>query len=307
MNGKWIIHVLSAPAVLFFGNAAIAQQYAPATPPVVVVPCDPGVAPCDPCDVPCPPYLQSQPMVFDSAPVVMPVMPPPTVVYPAQGGVLPAPNAAPQPAVAVPTGPLGSIAPGGSVSPQFGLPAAPEAVGGLANPMSLPVVNDELAWDQITDVVDDYFTISSQQRARRNSDGWAEGRIETAPQGGATVLEPQRHDSVGTFNRWESTFQTIRRRAMVRVVPDAVGYSVEVVVEKELEDLPYPEHATARVAAFNYANSLPNRRAEPVSRTRSSPRWISLGRDAALEQRMLAEIHARLAGVTSASRPTMMP
>ncbi len=300
MSDCRIIHVFVALAVLLVvQQAATAQQFVPTAPPVVVVPCEPTVVtgdPCNPCDMPCPPYLQSQPVVIDSAPVVMPVMPPPTVVYPSPTG---APPAAP------PSGPLSGIAPGGSVSPQFGLPAGPQVAGGLANPMSVPVVNDEWTWDQITDVVDDYFTIASQQRARRSGEAWTEGRIETAPQGGATVLEPHRHDSVGTFNRWESTFQTIRRRATVRVVPDMTGYSIEVVVEKELEDLPHPEHATAGAATFGRPGSLPSRRTQTVSRTRSSPRWISLGRDPPLEQRMLAEIHSRLAGATTGSRSLM--
>jgi hypothetical protein len=275
----------------------MAQQVAPVAQPIVVVPCPPEAAPTGPCDVPCPPYIQSPPMVIESAPMVMPVLPPPTIVYP-QPGV---------PAVAPPgsIGPLEAVAPGGTVSPQFGLPTGPEAAGGLANPMSVPVVNDEWAWDQIADVVGEYFTIASQQQARR-SEAWVEGRIETAPQGGATVLEPQRHDSVGLFNRWESTFQTIRRRAVVRVVPDTVGYSIEVIVEKELEDLPHPEHATA--AAVTFEGSLPDRHINQVNHTRSSPCWISLGRDPPLEQRILADIHARLAGMTSSAVSTpLMP
>jgi hypothetical protein len=82
-------------------------------------------------------------------------------------------------------------------------------------------------------------------------------------------------------------------------MPDAAGYSVAITVEKELEDLPRPERATAGAAAFRNDGSLPSARAEQVSHTRSSPRWIPLGRDPALEQRMLAEIHARLAGVAT--------
>jgi hypothetical protein len=124
-----------------------------------------------------------------------------------------------------------------------------------------------------------------------------EGRIDTVPQVGATWLEPHRRDSVGSFNRWESTFQTIRRRAIVRVIPDATGYLVEVIVEKELEDLPKPEHATAGAATFRNDGSLPSRRLEQVGRTHASPCWIQLGRDPPLEQRILADIHARLSGV----------
>jgi hypothetical protein len=181
------------------------------------------------------------------------------------------------------------------------LPQPSLAAPGLANPIPVPVIDEELAWDQIVDVVSDYFAVSREQRARRGGEVWSEGRIETAYQSGATWLEPHRGDSVGTFNRWESTFQTIRRRAIVRVVPDAAGYLVEVIVEKELEDLPNPEKATAGAAIFRNDGSLPSRRLEEVSRLRSSPRWLQLGRDPALEQRMLAEIHARLSGVVSGS------
>jgi hypothetical protein len=183
------------------------------------------------------------------------------------------------------------------VSPQFGLPAGPEAALGQGNPIVVPAGDEELIWDQIADVVSDYFPIAREQRARRGSDGFVEGRIETVPQIGATWLEPHRRDSVGNFNRWESTFQTIRRRAVVRVIPDAAGYLVEVVVEKELEDLPKPEHATAGAATFRNDGSLPSRRLERSSQMPVSPCWISLGRDPPLEQRMLADIHARLSGV----------
>jgi hypothetical protein len=202
----------------------------------------------------------------------------------------PATGAMPQPPI---------IVPGGAISPQFGLPPGPEFTTGPANPISVPVADEQFAWDQIADVVSDYFTIAREQRARRSGDAVMEGYIETAPQDGATWLEPHRRDSVGSFNRWESTFQTIRRRAVIRVVPDVAGYLVEVIVEKELEDLPTPEHATAGAATFRNDGSLPSRRLEQVSRTRTSPRWIPLGRDPPLEQRMLAEIHARLCGAST--------
>jgi len=195
---------------------------------------------------------------------------------------------------AAPAGPLEDIAPGGTMSPWMGLPSGPEAIVGVPNPLAVPVADEEFTWDQIADVVSDYFTISSEQRVRRLGSVWTEGRIETAPLSGATVLEPHRGDSVGMFNRWESTFQTIRRWAVVRVVPDSSGYLVDVEVHKELEDMPRPELATAAVATFRNDGSLPSRRLEQVSHTRSAPRWIPLGRDPALEQRMLADIQVRL-------------
>jgi hypothetical protein len=185
------------------------------------------------------------------------------------------------------------------VSPQFGLPPGPDVAQGLPTAIVVPVTDDDYAWDAIADVVSDYFPITIEQRARRGPDVWSEGRIETAYQSGATILEPHRHDSVGWFNLWESTFQTIRRRAIVHVVPQGTGYLVEVEVQKELEDLPRPERSTAGAATFSGDNSLSSYRIAKVSHTRPSSCWICLGRDPALEQRMLAEIHARLAGATT--------
>jgi hypothetical protein len=263
------------------------------------------------CSQPKPVLIEPQgTWVQPAAPVEMvPIMPLPESAGPRPGALLGpmfgAPGMAPPPAEA--SSPLANIAPGGAISPQFGLPAGPEPVPGIANPIFVPATDDQLAWEQIADVVSDYFTIAREQQVRRSGEAWSEGRIETAYQGGASWLEPLRKDSVGAFNRWESTFQTIRRSAVVRVIPDANGYLVEVVVEKELEDLPRPERASASVAAFPNDTSLPTARAGDVSRTLSSPRWLPLGRDPALEARLLAEIHARLSGVTTTSSPAIWP
>jgi hypothetical protein len=240
-----------------------------------------------------PPYHQPAPIMVSPGPQAVPVFPP-------QSTVVPLPSHAPGTVFGPPVGQPIPASPGATVvAPAMpeALPPPPISAPGLANPIAVPVVDEELAWDQIVDVVSDYFTVSREQRAARSGEVWSEGRIETAYQPGATWLEPHRGDSVGSFNRWESTFQTIRRRAVVRVVPDAAGYLVEVVVEKELEDLPNPEKATAGASVFRNDGSLPSRRLEEVSRMRSSPRWLQLGRDPPLEQRLLAEIHARLNGI----------
>jgi hypothetical protein len=227
------------------------------------------------------------------------VLPGTVVVPPAQPGyAVPAGVSGPQfgtPSLPPPpmTGP--TVMPGPGMAPIVATgPPPPQSLG--PNPIAVPVTNEEIAWDQIADVVSDYFQIARERRARREGEVITEGVIETAPQAGATWLEPFRKDSVGSFNRWESTFQTIRRRATVRVIPDAAGYLVEVIVEKELEDLPAPESATAGAVVFRGDEALPSRRLEEVSRTRSSPQWLRLGRDPLLEQRMLADIQARLGG-----------
>ncbi|MCI0335566.1 MAG: hypothetical protein L0228_20350 [Planctomycetes bacterium] len=276
------------------------QQIAPAAPPMAVP--YPMTAAPQPMFVPGgQPYLPPGTVLVPTGPQIAPVFPQPSflpgpVVVPQPVGTMPGGVAPPQ--FSVPTVPPGAtIAPDAIVPPGATVPPLAEMPSLGPNPIVVPVTNEDLAWDQIADVVSDYFTIAREQRARL--DVGTEGRIETAPQDGATWLEPHRHDSVGSFNRWESTFQTIRRRALLRVIPDAAGYLVEVVVEKELEDLPNPEKATAGAAVFRSDDSLPSRRLEDVSRARSSPRWIQLGRDPLLEQRMLADIQARLGGVAA--------
>ena len=41
-----------------------------------------------------------------------------------------------------------------------------------------------------------------------------EGRIDTFPKPGATLLEPWDHDSADSYERLESTLQSIRRYAV---------------------------------------------------------------------------------------------
>jgi hypothetical protein len=219
---------------------------------------------------------------------------PGNVVVPQGVGVPPGGVVGPQ--FVVPPVPPGAVFESTPWTPQIAPNAAVQMPSLGPNPIQVPVANEEFAWDQIADVISDYFTIAREQRARREGELIMEGRIETAPLTGATWLEPFRKDSVGSFNRWESTFQTIRRRAIVRVIPDAAGYLVEVIVEKELEDLPMPEKATAGATVFRGEDSLPSQRLEDVNRVRSSPCWLQLGRDPLLEQRILGDIQARLGG-----------
>ncbi len=176
-------------------------------------------------------------------------------------------------------------------------PAMPGVVVG--NPLFIPVTNQDLAWEQIVDVVDDYFRIERENRVQLIGNVVTEGRIDTFPQVGATWLEPHRPDSVGYESRWQSTFQTIRRRAVLRVIPSQGGYLVDVAVYKELEDLPRPEHATAGAATFRHDSSLPSRLDENVRRTRFSELWLPQGRDPAVEQQILAEIQASTTGVAA--------
>jgi len=191
--------------------------------------------------------------------------------------------------------PMGDVV--ATATPNGGLVGQPQFVApgrGQANYLYVPVSNQDWTWEQIVDVVDDYFRIERENRVQLVGNIMTEGRIDTFPQVGATWLEPHRPDSVGWDNRWESTFQTIRRRGVLRIIPEQGGYLLDVAVYKELEDLPRPESSMAGAATFRNDNSLRSRLGEEVSRTRFAANWIPQGRDPFAEQQILADIQARL-------------
>ncbi len=163
----------------------------------------------------------------------------------------------------------------------------------LANPLFLPPVDRELLWNQSVDAIDDYFRIEREDRVRLIGGVLTEGRIDTFPTIGSTMFEPWRTDSTRGYEKLHATLQSIRRRATLRIIPVEGGYLLDVVVQKELEDLDKPEHASAGGATLRHDGTLV-RQEGPPGRFSVTLGWIPIGRDVALEQRILADISARL-------------
>src|SRR5207237_10578805 len=113
----------------------------------------------------------------------------------------------------------------------------------LENPLFVPPVDRECLWNQTVDALDDYFHIEREDRVRVVAGVLTEGRIDTFPTIGSTLFEPWRIDSTPGYEKLHATFQSIRRRATIRVIPVEGGYLLDVVVQKELEDLDKPENA----------------------------------------------------------------
>jgi hypothetical protein len=212
--------------------------------------------------------------------------------------VLPMPTGlAPDPFSPLPEGTI--IGPGG---PVIAAPPPPPR-----NTVVIPPLDAEVVWSRMVDVADDYFKISNEQRVTFANGVPTEGRIDTFPQTGATLLEPWRRDSVGFRERLESTLQSIRRIGTMRLQPDPNGWRVEVVVQKELEYLPRPMRATTGGASFRnddslyrYGTPLPvlgqqvGDQPRPVAAPTESLGWIPLGRDPLLERTMLERLVAKL-------------
>jgi hypothetical protein len=226
--------------------------------------------------------------------------------------ILPAPPATqPNPFAPLPEGTV--IGPGGPVVP--GPPPAPK------NSVVIPPLDPETVWTRMVDVVDDYFKIAAEQRVVFSNGVPTEGRIDTFPQTGSTLLEPWRGDSIGFRERLESTLQSIRRIGTMRLTPDPGGWRIEAVVLKELENMPRPMMATTGGASFRnddslyrYGTPLPTLgqqvgdQPRPVAAPTPNLGWIPLGRDPLLEQRLLSQVLARL-GVAAApqSNPSYQP
>lgn len=161
------------------------------------------------------------------------------------------------------------------------------------NPLFVPAMDREFLWNQTVDAVDDYFRIEREERIRLIGGVLTEGRIDTFPTIGSTIFEPWRRDSTAGYEKLHATFQSVRRRGTVRVIPTEGGYLVEVEVAKELEDLDKPEHATAGGATQRHDGSLV-RQEGAAGRYSVVLGWIPLGRDVSLEQQILSDLRARL-------------
>ena len=201
-----------------------------------------------------------------------------------------------------PTSPL----PTGTIIESTG-PRYPSPLAMPANSVLIPPLAAEVVWCQLVNVTDDFFKIRSEQRVVFAQGIPTEGLITTFPQTGATLLEPWRGDSVGFHERLESTLQSIRRIASIRLIPDPGGWRVEVAVQKELENLRKPMHATAGGATFRnddslyrYGTPLPvlgqrvGDQPRPVATPTRTDGWIPLGRDSLLERKILDKVLTRL-------------
>jgi hypothetical protein len=157
------------------------------------------------------------------------------------------------------------------------------------NPMGVGAANDDALWERTVDVLHDYqFQIVREDRLARV--------IETEYKVGSGCLEPWHHDSVGTYNKLESSLQSIRRRVRITLLPgNGGGYAVSVEAFKEREDLPGVAANSAGGATFSESTPF-TRDLTPVVGQSTESRWIPVGRDLDLEQAILASLRSAYTG-----------
>ncbi len=173
----------------------------------------------------------------------------------------------------------------------------------IPNPLYVPMSDREFLWNQLVDTVDDYFSISREQRVRLIGGVLTEGQIETLPLSGATWLEPWREDSTYGGERLYSTLQSMRRRSVAKVTPQADGgYLVTILVYKELEDVSRPEFSTIYSDVLRNDGTIIKPEQQDYARPVTLG-WIPMGRDFSLEQRMLMHLRGRLGLVNGTINP----
>jgi len=153
----------------------------------------------------------------------------------------------------------------------------------INNPIVLTNTHEEVAWEQVVDVLHEYhFNIERENRQART--------IETRYRVGASLLEPWHKESVGWYNRVESTLQSVRRKVIVTLSPAGAGnYAVQVVALKEMEDLNAIAANSPGGATFQESAPLERDLTQVVGASGPSG-WIPMGRDLELERALLASL-----------------
>ena len=170
------------------------------------------------------------------------------------------------------------------------------------NPLYVETPDTQYLWNSVVDVVDDFFPIpheypiqsySYQNENNTEAVVRTEGRIDTDPVIAAGVLEPWKKNSVTLDQRIEATFQTIRRSAVLRIVPEGNGFLIHVAVYSELENLPQPMNSGISGTNLLFNDDL-TKLEMPAGEAGASDGWIPIGRDFEMEQYMIRQIAWRL-------------
>lgn len=131
-------------------------------------------------------------------------------------------------------------------------------------------------------VLDDYFEIAYANRY--------DGTIRSHPKVAPGLEQPLKFGSPDLRERLLATLQSIRYRSEIVIEPAPQGgYSVSVIVYKEIEDLARPIRATTGSASFQSDNTV-DRQYEVVDPSIIDSNWAPLGRETYLEQAIIQRI-----------------
>ncbi|HEX3315995.1 MAG TPA: hypothetical protein VHR72_13945 [Gemmataceae bacterium] len=151
------------------------------------------------------------------------------------------------------------------------------------NPVYIPLSDYGRVYENCLRVLGDYgFRFAESNRY--------DGRIETMPRSAAGLLLPLRPGSPDLYERTLATLQSYRHRVTLLILPaDQGGFFIQVIVRKELEDLPKPEHSIVGPAAFRTDQNV-DQTTEVIDDSSFDSAWISKGQDPAMEQEIIRRL-----------------
>ncbi len=144
-----------------------------------------------------------------------------------------------------------------------------------------------VVYERVLEAVNDYFEILPGPRFA--------GQVETKPKVASGYEQPWKYGSPDPRERLLATLQTLRHRAVVRIMPgERGGFKVYVEVYRELEDIDTPLGAQRGAAVFRELPTVDRRIDATGLVTPQARQWIPAGRDPAYEQLILRKIQEKL-------------
>ncbi len=128
----------------------------------------------------------------------------------------------------------------------------------------------------------------------------AMGLIETSATTSQQWGEVWRQDVAELYSLAHASLHTTQRKAVVRFIRGEPGWHVEVQVDVYRLSTPESQITTASSAIQAFSGVLPTTEGEAVPDPQAEHRWVHLGRDPAMEARLLRQI-LREAGQTDDS------
>lgn len=116
----------------------------------------------------------------------------------------------------------------------------------------------------------------------------ANGRISTAPETTRQWYEPWRRDAVEPYDIMVSSFHTMQRQVTVQFRLEGNEWKADVTVDVYQLSEREPQITTASSVLHGYTGALP----DTTGHRTEERRWRHVGRDGAMESRLLREIVA---------------
>lgn len=131
------------------------------------------------------------------------------------------------------------------------------------------------------------------------------GIITTHPTTSKQWNEPWRQDVADSYSLLEASLHTIQRQATVRFIrntqpqrpaagprPSVENWTIDVQVDVYRLCVPEYQVTSSSSAIRSFNADLPTVTGEKVADARAARRWVPLGRDGAMEERLLSRILA---------------